>query len=195
MGKPDTEDILIDAAFELMAEKGYLGATTREIAARAGVTELTLFRRFKSKEKLFERVLMRCGFDEAFEDMMPGLKALPYDRALYAIALKFYGHLRKRKSIIMVMMAERRHFPKRIQKLHRQLIENMIATLSEYFKDAAKQGAIRKVDVVIVTRALLGMVFSFFHSEEIIKGGVVGKRELEAMLKGMTDIVARGTLK
>lgn len=39
---------LFQAALELLAERGYRGATTREIARRAGVSEVTLFRRFGS---------------------------------------------------------------------------------------------------------------------------------------------------
>ena len=48
---------LLDATLKLISEKGYLGSTTREIAQEAGVTELTLFRHFGTKEKLFEALL------------------------------------------------------------------------------------------------------------------------------------------
>ncbi|MEM2265151.1 MAG: helix-turn-helix domain-containing protein [Nitrososphaerota archaeon] len=58
----ETEDKLLQAALELFSEKGYLGATTKEIAKRAGVSELTLFRHFKSKENLFTAVLNRYSF-------------------------------------------------------------------------------------------------------------------------------------
>jgi AcrR family transcriptional regulator len=44
--------LLKDAAREVFAELGY-GATTREIAARAGVSHELIFRYFDSKEKLF----------------------------------------------------------------------------------------------------------------------------------------------
>lgn len=42
---------IIDAAFEVFAERGY-EASTAEIAARAGVGEATLFRRFPTKDDL-----------------------------------------------------------------------------------------------------------------------------------------------
>lgn len=44
---------LLAAATELFAEKGYQGATTRELAKRAGVTEKTLFTHFHAKSELF----------------------------------------------------------------------------------------------------------------------------------------------
>jgi AcrR family transcriptional regulator len=45
---------LLAAAGEVFAEKGYRGATTRDIAERAGITEPMLFRYFGSKVALFE---------------------------------------------------------------------------------------------------------------------------------------------
>ncbi len=55
----ETEQKILDAALTLFAEKGYTGATTRVIAERAGVSELTLFRKFKTKENLFDTLMSR----------------------------------------------------------------------------------------------------------------------------------------
>ncbi|EKF87027.1 TetR/AcrR family transcriptional regulator [Methanobacterium formicicum] len=52
-----TEQKFLDVALEIFAEKGYKGATTRLIAQKAGFSELTLFRKFKTKENLFNKVL------------------------------------------------------------------------------------------------------------------------------------------
>lgn len=53
----ETERKILDAALKLFAEKGYTGATTRVIAEKAGVSELTLFRKFKNKRNLFDTLL------------------------------------------------------------------------------------------------------------------------------------------
>ena len=45
----DTETDILNASAELFAERGYAATTTRAIAERAGVNEVTLFRRFESK--------------------------------------------------------------------------------------------------------------------------------------------------
>lgn len=46
----DTAARVMDAAAGLFAEKGYSATTTRAIAERAGVNEVTIFRRFGSKK-------------------------------------------------------------------------------------------------------------------------------------------------
>ena len=52
-----TRQRLFDAATETLNRRGIQGATTREIARRAGVHEVTLFRHFKSKEQLLRAIL------------------------------------------------------------------------------------------------------------------------------------------
>ena len=48
---PTAERLLL-AALRLIGDQGYHGATTRAIAAEAGVSEVTLFRRFRTKSDL-----------------------------------------------------------------------------------------------------------------------------------------------
>ncbi|MDR2998543.1 MAG: TetR/AcrR family transcriptional regulator [Microbacterium sp.] len=57
-----THQALSDAALTLFAERGYDATGTAEIAARAGVSEMTLFRHFPSKEALL--------LDDPFDPLM-----------------------------------------------------------------------------------------------------------------------------
>jgi AcrR family transcriptional regulator len=51
---PEIRALLLSAATELFAERGFAGTTTKEIATRAGVSETLLFRHFSSKQTLFD---------------------------------------------------------------------------------------------------------------------------------------------
>lgn len=55
----DTESAILDAAAELFAERGYASTTTRAIAERAGVNEVTLFRRFENKAGVLRAISER----------------------------------------------------------------------------------------------------------------------------------------
>jgi len=55
----ETEDRILDAALKVFASEGYAGATTRKIAQEANVSEMTLFRKFQSKENLLKEVLQK----------------------------------------------------------------------------------------------------------------------------------------
>ncbi len=53
MGRKErTREALLEAALELFAEQGYEATTTAAIARRAGVSEMTLFRHFATKDAL-----------------------------------------------------------------------------------------------------------------------------------------------
>jgi AcrR family transcriptional regulator len=48
---------ILDSVLAVWREDGYQGATTRQVAALAGVSEMTLFRRFGDKAALFRAAL------------------------------------------------------------------------------------------------------------------------------------------
>src|SRR6266481_438206 len=57
MSRDITEQI-VKASAEIFADYGYYGATTRDIAKKAGVAEPSVYRLFKTKERLFEETLL-----------------------------------------------------------------------------------------------------------------------------------------
>jgi AcrR family transcriptional regulator len=54
----ETEQKILDAALHVFSKQGYVGARTRMIAKKSGYTEMTLFRKFETKENLFNQVLI-----------------------------------------------------------------------------------------------------------------------------------------
>lgn len=57
MARAISDDQILEAALQVMLEQGYAGATTRAIAAAAAINEVTLFRRFGSKENVLKAVV------------------------------------------------------------------------------------------------------------------------------------------
>src|SRR5207342_1657397 len=48
---------IVRSAIHLFAEKGFRGATTRELAAAAGVTEPVLYQHFRAKSDLYSAII------------------------------------------------------------------------------------------------------------------------------------------
>ena len=57
-GSREVRTLLLDAARSLFAAKGFAGATTRDIALAAGVSEALLFRHFGTKEELVRQAVL-----------------------------------------------------------------------------------------------------------------------------------------
>src|SRR6185437_7713277 len=57
MQASDRRTQILEVALNVFSKKGFNGATTKEIAAAAGVTEAIIFRHFPTKQALYQAVL------------------------------------------------------------------------------------------------------------------------------------------
>ncbi len=194
MGKKDTETRLLEATLRLISEKGYLGATTREIAQDAGVSELTLFRHFGSKDNLFEEMLNTYTFLPRLKELLPELKEMSYDQALIVIGTRFLEALKERKSLVKIMYAEISLYPEKIREVYLSFVNEIIQTLAGYFRELQMKKELRKFDPVLAARAFMGMIFSYFKAEEIVKGKVITNKAVKTTVETFVDIFVNGTV-
>lgn len=78
----DTQSRLVQASQELFSELGFNGVTTKAIAERAGVTEMTLFRYFPTKRDLYETAFYPALRALTAPESLNGLKAVLTNPAL-----------------------------------------------------------------------------------------------------------------
>jgi len=194
MKKTITRQRLLEATLKLISEKGYLGSTTREIALEAGVTELTLFRHFGTKEKLFEELLNNHTFLPQLRELLPELNKLNYEEGLRLIATSFLLSLKERKSMVKIMYSEVTIYPDKVKALYNKFVKDLMTTLASYFKSMQKKGVLRMVQPEMAARVFLGMLFAYFRAEEIMRPGGMKKNTTEKQIREMIDIFARGTL-
>jgi AcrR family transcriptional regulator len=192
---PGTKQRLLGATMKLVSEKGYLGATTRAIAREAGVSELTLFRHFGSKEKLFEGMLGQYTFLPRLKELRPQLDELSYEGALSMLAKRFLLTLKERKSFIKIMYTEANLYPEKARKVYTATGDELRATLSDYFVSLQKKGVLRKVSPETSARMFLTILFAYFRAEEIMRNVDITKgRRMERAVGEIVDIFVNGTL-
>ncbi|MBF0472413.1 MAG: TetR/AcrR family transcriptional regulator [Nitrospirae bacterium] len=194
MKKTDTHQNILHAAMELISQKGYLKATTREIAALASVTELTLFRHFGSKENLFKEILDTHSLLPKLKKLIPELNGLPYIDGITAIGIRCIEIMKIRKPMIKIMLAEMNSYPESVIQLHHNFSDELVATLAEYFKSMSGSGQLREFNHKFAAGAFLAIVFRYFREEEIIRGHDLQPSEISDTIKGFVDIFAYGTI-
>jgi AcrR family transcriptional regulator len=89
--KEERREQILDAALEIFAERGYHGASTEEIARRAGISQPYVFRLFGTKKDLFIAVETRC-FRQTLEIFQRAAEGKRGVEALQAIG-EAYGEL------------------------------------------------------------------------------------------------------
>ena len=100
--------LLQEAAREVFAERGY-GATTREIAARAGVSHDLIFRYFDTKENLFFEAVVApllAAVDDMHQSWLdhPDVTAPGHDHMVGRFTAWFYDFMSANQTIARAMV-------------------------------------------------------------------------------------------
>jgi AcrR family transcriptional regulator len=193
--RPATREKILDAALRRFSEKGYLGATTREIALEAGVAEVTLFRHFSSKEALFEAVLSTHSFLPALKEIIPSIKEKPIEEALVLIAQKYLATLDRRKDFIKILLSQSHFFPEKVHSIYHAFLAEIFTTLATYFRDMQQAGILRTFDPVLGARAFLAMFFTYFLTNDIIQFQAKERTSTDAVIREYIGYFMVGTLK
>lgn len=154
----DTNDRILTAALELFAERGYAGTTTRAIADRAGVNEVTLFRNFGSKEAVFSKAI-----DREVDVTAPIAEfQFPPDgdivEVLSAAGMFIHRKMLERAPLVKIVMVEAARDPAFFDYVsHAPMM--LLDILERYLTEAARRGEIGGAD----PRLAAVTFFSFFY--------------------------------
>ncbi|KGQ23003.1 TetR/AcrR family transcriptional regulator [Thermus filiformis] len=133
---------LREAALELLAERGYRGATTREIARRAGVSELTLFRHFGTKEALVQEALA-AFVPQDFLKRLPREDA-PLEEGLRALLEAYLGLLEARQALLPKLLSELLRHPELAQKGFSRGFSQVMERVVGFFRAKQEAGLLRR---------------------------------------------------
>ena len=142
-----TDKKIIEATFSILQDEGFTKATTKKIAAEAGVNEVTIFRKFKNKKNLVEetkeyylKILI-----EKLENIFDFNEDDELEEYLQSNFIGIINIPDSEFSIIKVAMEEVRDTPEKKQLILR-ITKTVIDKLDEFFKFQIENGKIRDVD-------------------------------------------------
>ena len=191
-GRDETRERLLESTYQLISEKGYLGATTREIAARAGVSELTLFRKFGKKELLFEEMLKSYTFLPRLREMLTDIHDLPLEEGLAAIGVRFLETLQERQPMFRILLSEMAHYPEKVRSIYQQMILEIGSGLEKYLSQRQAMGEVAAGDLGDTTRFFLRALVMTFQYETIILQRKMGDRDIRGNVEKLVAIFLDG---
>src|SRR5436190_14645507 len=100
----ERRDEIVDAALVEFAERGLHGASTEDIAKRAGISQPYVFRLFGSKKDLFKAATARC-LRETLETFQRAAEGLRGEEALSAMGAAYQELLADRNRLRSQMQA------------------------------------------------------------------------------------------
>ncbi|MDD5474039.1 MAG: TetR/AcrR family transcriptional regulator [Candidatus Methanoperedens sp.] len=189
----ETEQKILDAALSVLVSKGYEGTTTRRIAEAAGVNEVTLFRKFQSKENILREVIIRnlnsalALIDSMFQMETEADQAV----SLRNMGLDFIKLMSERIDLISILIEEGRRKPE-VQEILSPATQILIKRLSECFELQIKNGKMRNIDPKVAAVTFISFTFYICLMKKFLEG-IIGDKE-EA-LEGFVDIFTKGIIK
>jgi ABC-2 type transport system ATP-binding protein len=188
----DTRQRILQAAASSFGEKGYAGATTRSIAARAGVNEVTLFRHFGRKEHLLSAVIdQHSRLPELIAHLETQLTG-DYRPDLVRIANLFFQVLTERREAIRLLLCEADQFPELREALARNP-RRLRQMLVGYLKSQMEQDRLQALPAEAMAHAFWGMLFSYAISVEILDEPILPDSRLDQVIAHFVDLFVAGT--
>lgn len=186
----ETSQRIIDAAMELIMERGYSATTTKDIAGRANVNECTIFRKFSGKKEIVLQAMKQSRWH-------PDLRTEDFSDRTWNMEEDLYHF----SSIYMAKVTP--EFVKlsiglRTPELVKDTADGIIAVpqtfkngLIEYFREMHQRGILKRDDFETLSMMFLALNFGFIFFKASF-GERLTSLTGEEYIRNMTAVFVNG---
>lgn len=185
---------IIEAAIKLFSERGFRGATTRELAAAVGVSEPVLYQHFPSKRDLYtaiiETVMSREQYSEVerlLSDETAGPRVIL--RKLAEAAIQWHRQNEDYLRLVFFSALERHELADLANQAHAGRFFRLI---TNYVQREMDRGRLKKRDANLVARVYLGLVGDACKQRMLHGCDPLLNTEIDALLPQMVDVLLDG---
>jgi AcrR family transcriptional regulator len=186
-GRGGAEERILLSAAELFAKFGYNGVSTRDIAAGAGVNEVTIYRHYPRKRDLYlavleselQQVKLRGDLLSRIAEATDGQTAIV--RALELIA----ATLMHKPALLRLIQFSALELGGDIDSMLRKHLAQLIEVVSHYLEPWAKKGDLPNSNNKGVVLALIALVVNYRSLHKLFLGGAPGT---DAVFKAYADL-------
>jgi AcrR family transcriptional regulator len=184
---------LIAAAYQQFLQRGFHGASMRQIAEAANIAVGGIYNHFANKEDVFAAVLDAY---HPYHIVLPALEAIEADSAedfLRQTAQRLYeGMTQAKAQLLPLIFIELVEFQGRHLK---QLIEKLLPTILDFVQRLTqKRGPLRPIPPPVMFRTFMGMLAGYFLSDMLLRDTPLFRQRGVDWYGGMIDIYLHGIL-
>lgn len=191
-GRPrqNIDKALLDAATEEFLEYGFIDANIERIAKACNISKPTLYKRFSTKEKLFEAVLENIAEEFRF-DLSFLHEARPAKDVVFDLVLLFHERLGTPRVLAMTRLgvSESTRFPELMFRFRAATMSKFMGELTAYF-DRLNAQRIVNIEDTLDAAIILTTLASRLH--ERILGAVIPLEKKEAHLRELVRFFIAG---
>lgn len=184
-----TKNRVLRAAAKLFATNGFRGTSVRQIANRAKVNEVTIFRLFNSKRALYKEVL-----DSKLKGTPPlGIPSemTVQDEKIFRVLAHDLQQAFDPEFIRLMFFAALEN-PEDIRKSVSPHMDQYCSFLADYLQTRINSGAIREADPRIMAKALVALLVYDRISSDLLFGPPNSAETLQAQTGSLLEIWLHG---
>ena len=166
-----TEQKIVDATIFLLDKEGMNSTTTKKIAKKAEVSEVTVFRKFKSKDNLLKiaKIYYSDYFLEKISDIFTNYEDTDLESLLKHIWGKLVNFLDNNLDIIKIALDELMSNPEE-EKIFSKFSDEVLKNLTNISQEQIDKGKIRKINpsaaaLTVFSVIVEGIIFWKFESK------------------------------
>jgi len=162
---------IIHGAVQAFSEKGYLGASNKDIARAAGIKSAPLiYHYFENKEALFQAVIEECMPPVKMATQLEEFKALPVHDALCQIGYAFVRAMSQPQTLTLIrlLLGEALREPEVAAAIYRGGPSHVLGFLYRYFADLMAQNRMKEADLGATVRSFIGPLLAYVLSSKLL---------------------------
>lgn len=189
----DRREQIIEAALRVFAQKGFAGATNKDIAREAGITPGLIYHYFPSKEALLKATIEQRSPIQVIRSLPPEVLTLPPEALLQSLLKQILDVVEDDKfmRVMRVYLSEIIHNPQ-VSPLGIPSIQEGAKFLEDYLAKKMESGELRKGDPVLATQVIMGSVMDIVLRRQILRDTTVTKYTHQEIADTITSLAMQG---
>ncbi|MDT7753573.1 MAG: hypothetical protein QOD96_7235 [Pseudonocardiales bacterium] len=193
----EVRELLLDAATEVFARKGYAATTTDDIAAEAGVARTLIFRHFGTKSDLFRAAQLQpfidllAGFRETWNAQQE--EVWTEYRLMRTMVSTMYDSFRAHRTGVLGVASSAEAMDQDVARETRAVLDQVFQDVTEIGKqEARRRGWFSEVNLELSIRMIIGMVASMTVLEPLFVPGGRARPSRDQIIDHLTNLVLYG---
>ena len=185
-----TEERIKQAAGRLFTEKGYAAVRTRDIAEEAGINLALLNYYFRSKEKLFD-IIMIENFHKFIEQMIPimGNEDMSLDEILIQVTGRYIDMLKSNPDLPFFIMNEMRNDSSKLHSVRERMKDVRAVFLKRIEDKILKKKLSRAANGHMMMNFMGLIIFPFLAQPLLMRINDFNKKEFDELMEERKKLV------
>lgn len=191
----DRREQIIDAAMRVFAQKGFSGATNKDIAHEAAITPGLIYHYFDNKEALLNAIIEARSPIQTIRAIPAHMLDMPPEILLPYLARQVLARVESEQfvQLIRVVLSETLHHPD-FRPLGIGVLQQALGFLSNYLTAQMEKGRLRQADASLAAQVFIGAMMGFVLRRQVLRDPLALQYSHEQIAAAVVDTTLQGLL-